>query len=94
MSAVNVETDRRGFVPVNERMEVLDTAGKPVPHLYCIGDANGKPPPRIMFSFKGLQYLDLLSQLRIALQNQPSFVSGEMPSDDIIYICALKNLWS
>mmetsp|Transcript_8484 Transcript_8484/g.24316 ORF Transcript_8484/g.24316 Transcript_8484/m.24316 type:complete len:579 (-) Transcript_8484:1271-3007(-) len=39
---VNVETDRRGFVPVTDKMEVLDTSGKPVPGLYCIGDANGK----------------------------------------------------
>lgn len=23
-------------------MRVLDKAGKPVPHVYCIGDANGK----------------------------------------------------
>lgn len=36
-----METDRRGFVPVNEKMQVLDSKGKPVPHLYCIGDANG-----------------------------------------------------
>ena len=41
LSSVGVETDRRGFVPVNEKMQVLDTKGKPVPHLYCIGDANG-----------------------------------------------------
>ena len=40
-----METDRRGFVPVNEKMQVLDTKGKTVPHLYCIGDANGTPIP-------------------------------------------------
>ncbi|KAL8171110.1 hypothetical protein V2J09_022914 [Rumex salicifolius] len=38
---INVVT-QRGFVPVDERMQVLDANGKPVPHLYCIGDANGK----------------------------------------------------
>ncbi|GFZ07216.1 dihydrolipoamide dehydrogenase [Actinidia rufa] len=38
---INVET-QRGFVPVDERMRVIDTNGKLVPHLYCIGDANGK----------------------------------------------------
>ena len=33
----------RGFVQVNEKMQVLDKAGgKVVPNLYCIGDANGK----------------------------------------------------
>ncbi|OVA02548.1 Pyridine nucleotide-disulfide oxidoreductase [Macleaya cordata] len=38
---INVET-QRGFVPVDERMQVIDKDGKLVPHLYCIGDANGK----------------------------------------------------
>lgn len=38
---INVET-QRGFVPVNERMQVIDKDGNLVPHLYCIGDANGK----------------------------------------------------
>lgn len=39
--AVSVETDKRGFIPVNDRMEVL-SQGEPVPHLYAIGDATGK----------------------------------------------------
>ncbi|XP_028772120.1 dihydrolipoyl dehydrogenase 2, chloroplastic [Neltuma alba] len=38
---INVTT-YRGFVPVDERMRVIDTCGNLVPHLYCIGDANGK----------------------------------------------------
>ncbi|MQL84832.1 hypothetical protein Taro_017330 [Colocasia esculenta] len=38
---INVAT-QRGFVPVNEHMQVIDMNGKLVPHLYCIGDANGK----------------------------------------------------
>ncbi|KAL7237645.1 hypothetical protein ACSBR2_003866 [Camellia fascicularis] len=38
---INVET-QRGFVPVDERMRVIDANGKLVPNLYCIGDANGK----------------------------------------------------
>ncbi|DBB07596.1 TPA: dihydrolipoamide dehydrogenase precursor [Trebouxia sp. C0006] len=42
LGAVGVETDRRGFVPVNDKMQVLDGKGKTVPNLYCIGDANGK----------------------------------------------------
>ncbi|KAL5140911.1 Dihydrolipoyl dehydrogenase 2, chloroplastic [Glycine soja] len=33
---------QRGFVPVDERMRVLDANGNLVPHLYCIGDTNGK----------------------------------------------------
>ncbi|MED6110259.1 hypothetical protein PIB30_041303 [Stylosanthes scabra] len=33
---------QRGFVPVDERMRVTDANGNLVPHLYCIGDANGK----------------------------------------------------
>uniref|UniRef100_A0A1D1ZKG9 dihydrolipoyl dehydrogenase n=1 Tax=Anthurium amnicola TaxID=1678845 RepID=A0A1D1ZKG9_9ARAE len=38
---INVVT-QRGFVPVNEQMQVIDKDGKLVPHIYCIGDANGK----------------------------------------------------
>ncbi|KAF5738759.1 dihydrolipoyl dehydrogenase 2 chloroplastic [Tripterygium wilfordii] len=38
---INVET-QRGFIPVDERMRVIDANGNLVPHLYCIGDANGK----------------------------------------------------
>ncbi|KAJ6848548.1 dihydrolipoyl dehydrogenase 2, chloroplastic-like [Iris pallida] len=38
---INVVT-QRGFVPVDERMQVTDASGNLVPHLYCIGDANGK----------------------------------------------------
>ncbi|KAI5446547.1 Dihydrolipoyl dehydrogenase 2 [Lathyrus oleraceus] len=33
---------QRGFVPVDECMRVIDANGNLVPHLYCIGDANGK----------------------------------------------------
>ncbi|GAA0141039.1 oxidoreductase [Lithospermum erythrorhizon] len=38
---INVQT-QNGFVPVDERMRVLDANSELVPHLYCIGDANGK----------------------------------------------------
>ena len=43
LGAVGAETDRRGFIPVNEKMQVLGKDGKAVPHVYCIGDANGAP---------------------------------------------------
>lgn len=43
LGAVGAETDRRGFVPVDEKMQVLGKDGKAVPHVYCIGDANGAP---------------------------------------------------
>lgn len=42
LNSINVDTDRRGFVPTNEKMQVLDKDGKVVPGVYCIGDANGK----------------------------------------------------
>ncbi|XP_021730249.1 dihydrolipoyl dehydrogenase 2, chloroplastic-like [Chenopodium quinoa] len=41
LESINVAT-QRGFVPVDERMRVIDANGKLVPNLYCIGDANGK----------------------------------------------------
>ncbi len=41
LEAVGVEVDRRGFIPADDRMAVL-SAGEQVPHLWAIGDANGK----------------------------------------------------
>ncbi|EGJ30955.1 MULTISPECIES: dihydrolipoyl dehydrogenase [Moorena] len=41
LDAVGVETNRRGFIPVDDTMAVL-SAGEPVPHLWAIGDATGK----------------------------------------------------
>ena len=41
LESVGVEIDRRGFIPVNDSMGVL-SAGEVVPHLWAIGDANGK----------------------------------------------------
>lgn len=41
LEAVGVETVRPGFIPVNDRMQVL-VDGEPVPHLWAIGDATGK----------------------------------------------------
>ncbi|KAM0897338.1 hypothetical protein ACQ4PT_022625 [Festuca glaucescens] len=38
---INVVT-QRGFIPVDERMQVTDADGNVVPNLFCIGDANGK----------------------------------------------------
>jgi dihydrolipoamide dehydrogenase len=42
LAAIGSATDRRGFIPVDDRMRVLDKDGKPVGGVYCIGDANGK----------------------------------------------------
>lgn len=41
LASVGVATNR-GFVPVDDRMRVLDASGSPVPGLWCIGDANGR----------------------------------------------------
>lgn len=41
LETVGLELDRRGFIPVNDRMAVLIN-GQPVPHLWAIGDATGK----------------------------------------------------
>jgi len=41
LESVSVELDRRGYIPVNDRLEVL-SAGESVPHLWAIGDATGK----------------------------------------------------
>ncbi|HIK31926.1 MAG TPA: dihydrolipoyl dehydrogenase [Oscillatoriales cyanobacterium M59_W2019_021] len=41
LAAVGVETDRRGFIPVDDNLAVVAN-GEPVPHLWAIGDATGK----------------------------------------------------
>lgn len=41
LESVGVDLDRRGFIPVDDRMAVL-VNGQPVPHLWAIGDATGK----------------------------------------------------
>ena len=38
---INVVT-QRGYVPIDEHMQVIDVDGSMVPHVHCIGDANGK----------------------------------------------------
>lgn len=38
---VGVETDARGFIPVNDQMQVINN-GEVVPHVWAVGDANGK----------------------------------------------------
>jgi dihydrolipoamide dehydrogenase len=41
LESVGVELDRRGYIPVDDRMAVL-SSGEPVPHLWAVGDATGK----------------------------------------------------
>ena len=41
LESLAVETDKRGFIPVNDKMQVLKD-GQPVPHLWSVGDATGK----------------------------------------------------
>ncbi|KAI3448503.1 hypothetical protein Pfo_005168 [Paulownia fortunei] len=57
---INVQT-QRGFVPVDERMRVIDANGKLVPHLYCIGDANGKLMLAHAASAQGISVIEQVS---------------------------------
>ncbi len=41
LDQVGVEVDRRGFIPVNDHLQVLQ-GDRPIPHLWAIGDATGK----------------------------------------------------
>ncbi|MEM9164755.1 MAG: dihydrolipoyl dehydrogenase [Cyanobacteria bacterium P01_F01_bin.4] len=41
LESLAIETDRRGFIPVDGQLTVLRD-GEPVPHLWAIGDATGK----------------------------------------------------
>ncbi|KAF0929107.1 hypothetical protein E2562_015214 [Oryza meyeriana var. granulata] len=57
---VNVVT-QRGFVPVDERMQVMDADGNSVPNLYCIGDANGKLMLAHAASAQGISVVEQIS---------------------------------
>ncbi|CAI9765826.1 unnamed protein product [Fraxinus pennsylvanica] len=57
---INVET-QRGFVPVDERMRVIDANRNLVPHLYCIGDANGKMMLAHAASAQGISVVEQVS---------------------------------
>jgi dihydrolipoamide dehydrogenase len=41
LETVGASTDQRGFIPVNDHLQVM-SQGQPVPHLWAIGDATGK----------------------------------------------------
>ncbi|CAL4963797.1 unnamed protein product [Urochloa decumbens] len=57
---INVVT-QRGFVPVDERMQVMDADGNVVPNLYCIGDANGKLMLAHAASAQGISVVEQIS---------------------------------
>nr|KAJ0200272.1 hypothetical protein LSAT_V11C600341530 [Lactuca sativa] len=57
---INVET-QRGFVLVDEHMCVIDAKGNLVPHLYCIGDANGKLMLAHAASAQGISVVEQVS---------------------------------
>lgn len=57
---INVKT-QRGFVPVDEKMRVIDADGNLVPHLYCIGDANGKLMLAHAASAQGISVVEQVS---------------------------------
>ncbi|KAJ9681777.1 hypothetical protein PVL29_017920 [Vitis rotundifolia] len=57
---IRVET-QRGFVPVDEHMQVIDVDGKLVPHVYCIGDANGKMMLAHAASAQGISVVEQIS---------------------------------
>lgn len=52
---------QRGFIPVDERMRVIDEKGNLVPHVYCIGDANGKLMLAHAASAQGISVVEQVS---------------------------------
>jgi dihydrolipoamide dehydrogenase len=59
LEQVGVETDRRGFIPVDDYLAVLKD-GVPVPHLYAIGDATGKMMLAHAASAQGIAVVETL----------------------------------
>ncbi|KAJ7563206.1 hypothetical protein O6H91_03G100600 [Diphasiastrum complanatum] len=52
---------QRGFIPVDEHMQVLDGDGNKVPHLFCIGDANGKMMLAHAASAQGISVIEQIA---------------------------------
>jgi dihydrolipoamide dehydrogenase len=42
LAEMGVDLGRRGFIPVNDYLAVLNSSGQVIPNLYAIGDATGK----------------------------------------------------
>lgn len=61
LETLAIETDRRGFIPVNNQMAVLRD-GEPVPHLWAIGDATGKMMLAHAASAQGVVAVDNICQ--------------------------------
>uniref|UniRef100_M4D8C8 FAD/NAD(P)-binding domain-containing protein n=1 Tax=Brassica campestris TaxID=3711 RepID=M4D8C8_BRACM len=63
---INVAT-QIGFIPVDERMRVIDENGKLVPHLYCVGDANGlmRLVPKEFLEFISLDSMQLILSMKL-----------------------------
>jgi dihydrolipoamide dehydrogenase len=57
---INVVT-QRGYVPVDEHMQVIGADGSTVPHVYCIGDANGKLMLAHTASAQGISVIEQIS---------------------------------
>ncbi|KAF8821230.1 pyruvate dehydrogenase complex subunit PDH-E3I [Cardiosporidium cionae] len=59
LTSVGVETDR-GFISVDDSMRVLPHKGSstPLPHLYCIGDANGRMMLAHVASAQGISAIE------------------------------------
>ncbi|VAH14773.1 unnamed protein product [Triticum turgidum subsp. durum] len=53
--------ENRGFIPVDERMQVTDADGNVVPNLFCIGDANGKLMLAHAASAQGISVVEQIS---------------------------------
>ncbi|MCM1985225.1 dihydrolipoyl dehydrogenase [Lyngbya confervoides] len=59
LETVGVETDRRGFIPVDDYLAVTHK-GEPIPHLWAIGDATGKMMLAHAASAQGIAVVETL----------------------------------
>lgn len=69
LSSIGVET-QRGFVPVNEKMQVTDSNGNVVEGVWCIGDANGKMMLAHAASAQGIAAVECMSGRDQVLNHQ------------------------
>jgi len=66
LAAAGIEADRRGFIPVNERLQTT------APNVYAIGDVNGGP------AFTHISYDDFRILKRRLLDGEDTTTTGRM----------------
>jgi dihydrolipoamide dehydrogenase len=80
LEEMGIET-QRGFVAVNKKMQVLTKhgeGGQVIPHVYCIGDTNGKMMLALAASAQGISAVENICGREHAVNHNACFTHPEI----------------